>query len=68
MLTIFSVDENRTLIGVRSNKGQTIFYNNGEIAGVMADPALADWFFGIWLNEKIQKPDLRRKQSGLQKK
>jgi hypothetical protein len=69
MLMIFpDVDENTTLIGVRSNKGQTIFYNNGKIAGVMTDPAFADWFFGIWLNEKTQKPDLRRRLLGLQDK
>jgi hypothetical protein len=66
MLIIFpDVDEKTTLIGIRKDNGQTIFYNNGKIAGVMSDPAFADWFFGIWLNEKTQKPYLRRKLLGL---
>jgi hypothetical protein len=53
MLMIFpDVDENTTLIGIRNSKGQTVFYNNEKISGVISDPAFADWFFGIWLNEK----------------
>ncbi len=68
MLMIFpDVDDKTTLVGVRISKGQTIFYNNGKIAGEVEDPAFADWFFGIWLNEKTRKPDLRRKLLGLQK-
>jgi hypothetical protein len=66
MLMIFpDVDENTTLIGIRSSKGQTVFYNNGKISGVISDPAFADWFFGIWLNEKTKKPELRRRLLGL---
>jgi hypothetical protein len=66
MLRIFpDVDEGTTLIGVRNDKGETIFYNDDEIAGTITDPAFADWFFGIWLNEKTQKPELRRKLLGL---
>lgn len=67
MLRIFpDVDESTTLIGVRNDKGETIFYNNDQIAGTIANPAFADWFFGIWLNEKTQKPELRKKLLGLQ--
>lgn len=69
MLMIFAdVHENTTLIGIRNNQGQTLFYNNNQLAGIIPDPAFADWFFGIWLNEKTQKPDLRRKLLDLQEK
>lgn len=68
MLMIFpDVDENTTLIGMRNSIGQTIFYNNEKMAGIITDPNFADWFFGIWLNEKTQKPQLRRDLLGLQK-
>lgn len=67
MLMIFpDVDENTTLIGIRDRLGQTIFYNNGKMTGVITDQEFADWFFGIWLSEKTQKPQLRRELLGLQ--
>lgn len=66
MANIFpDVDENTTLIGIRKRNGQTVFYDNGRLAGTVSDTRFADWFFGIWLNEKSSEPKLRRELLGL---
>lgn len=59
------VDDNTTLTGIRDQKGNTVFYHNGERLGAINDPEFSKWFFGIWLNENTSEPALRRKLLGM---
>lgn len=61
------VDANTNLTGIRDNKGNTIFYRNGERIGAINDPEFSDWFFGIWLNERTSEPKLRKRLLGMVK-
>lgn len=65
MATIFpNVEKGTTLVGVRDESGQTIFYLNDALIGIITDTDFANWFFGIWLNEKTPKPRLRKRLLG----
>ena len=65
MLDIFpDVEKGKTLTGVYTAKGETVFYANGLEIGRISDPQFSAAFFDIWLNENTSSPDLRRKLLG----
>jgi hypothetical protein len=65
MKNIFpDVDEGMALTGVHLESGETIFYLNLAEIGRITDPEFSKAFFGIWLNEKTNVPNLRRKLLG----
>lgn len=66
MAAIFpDVEEGMVLTGVRDKAGRTLFYKHDIRIGIVDDPAFADWFFGIWLDEKTSEPDMRDELLGL---
>lgn len=66
MAAIFpDVEEGVVLTGVRDKSGRTLFYKYDIRLGIVDDPAFADWFFGIWLNEKTSEPDMRERLLGI---
>ncbi|MEM8948371.1 MAG: chalcone isomerase family protein [Pseudomonadota bacterium] len=65
MAEIFQdVDEQTTLTGIVNGEGHTLFFRNGEPAGVIADAAFSRRFFDIWLGEKTSNPELRAQLIG----
>lgn len=66
MAAIFpDVDATTTLTGVRDEAGATSFYRGDKLLGAIGDPAFADWFFGIWLDESTIAPELRAQLLGV---
>lgn len=59
------VEEATVLTGVRNKDGRTFFYKKDIRVGIIKDPEFADWFFGIWLNEKTSEPQMRKELLGL---
>ena len=65
MTAIFpDVEEGTVLTGVRDVSRKTLFYKHDMRIGTIEDPAFADWFFGIWLNERTSEPSMRRELLG----
>lgn len=65
MTAIFpDVEEGDVLTGVRDQAGRTLFYKHDMRIGTVEDPVFADWFFGIWLNERTSEPSMRRELLG----
>lgn len=60
----FDVDDQTTLTGIVDQDGHTLFYRNGEPAGVIRDPDFSRRFFDIWLGEKTSEPKLRAQLIG----
>ena len=53
------VKEGDRLTGVVTPTKTSKFFYNGAFRGEVLDPAFADAFFGIWLNEKSSQPRVR---------
>jgi Chalcone isomerase-like len=53
------VKEGDRLTGVVTAGKTSKFFYNGAFRGEIIDPAFADAFFGIWLNEKSSQPRVR---------
>lgn len=53
------VKEGDRLTGVVTPTKTSKFFYNGAYRGEVIDPAFADAFFGIWLNEKSSQPRVR---------
>lgn len=53
------VKEGDRLTGVVTPTKTSRFFYNGAFRGEVLDPAFADAFFGIWLNEKSSQPRVR---------
>jgi Chalcone isomerase-like len=53
------------LTGVVTTRRSAKFFYNGMLRGEVSDPAFADAFFGIWLNEKTSQPAFREKLLGM---
>lgn len=53
------VKEGDRLTGVVTAAKTSKFFYNGAYRGEVIDPAFADAFFGIWLNEKSSQPRVR---------
>lgn len=53
------VKEGDRLTGVVTPSKTSKFFYNGAYRGEVVDPAFADAFFGIWLNEKSSQPRVR---------
>jgi hypothetical protein len=65
MAAIFlDVDDQTTLTGIADQNGHTLFYRNGELAGVVRDPEFSRRFFNIWLGERTSEPELRTQLIG----
>ena len=58
------VDEGISLIGIYTATGDTVFFKNNTELGRMNDAEFSRLFFGIWLSEKTQAPELRKKLLG----
>ncbi len=58
------VDKGVSLTGVLRQDGVSIFFENSREIGRITDPAFGSAFFNIWLSEKTNAPDLRRKLLG----
>lgn len=58
------VKEGDRLTGVATPAKTAKFFFNGAYRGEVADPAFADAFFGIWLNEKSSQPRMRNQLLG----
>jgi len=62
MCKIFpNIVKGETITGIYTKDAQTIFYKNDEEIGRIIDPQFSKAFFGIWLNENTNAPDLRHK-------
>jgi hypothetical protein len=48
------------LTGVMTPTRSAKFFYNGVLRGEVSDPAFADAFFGIWLNEQTSQPAFRK--------
>ena len=59
------VEEGTVLTGVRDVSGRTLFYKHDLRIGTIEDPAFADWFFGIWLDERTSEPSMRGELLGI---
>jgi Chalcone isomerase-like len=67
MLRVFKdVKANDQLTGVVLSDQRSRFYLNEQLRGEIADPAFAEAFFGIWLNEKTSQPEMRLRLLGKQ--
>ena len=53
------VKDGDRLTGVVTATKTSKFFYNGAYRGEVTDPAFADAFFGIWLNEKSSQPRVR---------
>lgn len=53
------VKDGDRLTGVVTASKTSKFFYNGAYRGEVIDPAFADAFFGIWLNEKSSQPRVR---------
>ena len=58
------VKEGDRLTGVVTPTRTAKFFFNGAFRGEISDPAFADAFFGIWLNEKSSQPRMRNQLLG----
>jgi hypothetical protein len=58
------VKEGDRLTGVVTPAKTAKFFFNGTYRGEVLDPAFADAFFGIWLNEKSSQPRMRNQLLG----
>ena len=58
------VKEGDRLIGVATPARTAKFFHNGTYRGEVADAALTDAFFGIWLSEKSSQPGMRERLLG----
>lgn len=59
------VENGVSLIGIRDQAGNAIFYRDEQLIGRIDDPEFSDAFFDIWLNHKTSSPKLRRQLLGL---
>jgi len=58
------VDEGVHLTGVRTQKGETVFYKNNLEIGRINNPEFSKVFFDIWLHEKTSAPNVRQRLLG----
>ena len=58
------VNKGISLTGVLTQNGESVFFENNQEIGRIADPAFGSAFFNIWLSEKTNAPDLRLKLLG----
>lgn len=59
-----NVDEGTNLTGVYTDTGHTIFYKDDKEIGRIKDKKFSQAFFGIWLGEQTNAPNLRQKLLG----
>ena len=59
-----SVSKGDRLTGLHLPEGTARFFHNGRPIGDIADPLFARAFFGIWLDPRTSRADLRRKLLG----
>ncbi|WP_246541887.1 chalcone isomerase family protein [Roseibium polysiphoniae] len=65
MARIFpNVSPGQSIIGVRDNKGHTLFYAGGRRIGSIKDKAFTKRFFSIWLGSNTNDPALRSRLIG----
>lgn len=60
------VDKNTTITGVRDENGHTLFYQNGQPIGKIANERFTRGFFDIWLGESSSQPELRKRLLSIQ--
>lgn len=61
MLRLFpNVEQGRRLAGVNLPGTGARFYFDGQLLGAIDDPAFAQAFFAIWLDERTRSPQLRQ--------
>lgn len=60
-----SVKPGDRLLGVQVPAAGTRFFVNGQLASEINDADFGSAFFAIWLDEKTQRPELRRDLLGL---
>lgn len=58
-----NVEKGDELLGVKTEKGMQVYFNN-ELLSSTDERHLADYFFNIWLGEDTTKPNLRKKLLG----
>ena len=65
MRNIFpDVEKGSRLSGLYQPDAATIFYQDNKVIGMITDAAFGRWFFGIWLDTRTSRPDLRRQLLG----
>lgn len=65
MLRIFpDVNDQTSLTGVYTQKGETVFFNGSREIGRINDPQFGRYFFNIWLGENTSAPELRHELLG----
>ncbi|WP_209003538.1 chalcone isomerase family protein [Labrenzia sp. CE80] len=65
MARIFpDVGPGQSIIGVRDNKGHTLFYSGGRRIGSIKDKTFTKRFFSIWLGSNTNDPALRSRLIG----
>jgi hypothetical protein len=57
--TFPDVQPGSRLIGVYRPQRGAQFYSSTRLLGTIDDPEFSRFFFGIWLDPRTQKPDLR---------
>ena len=60
-----SVEAGETLAGLHRPGRGAAFWHDGRPTAELDDPALADAFFAIWLDERTREPALRARLLGL---
>jgi len=60
-----SVEAGETLAGLHRPGRGAAFWHDGRHTAELDDPALADAFFAIWLDERTREPALRARLLGL---
>ena len=60
MAAIFpNVTNGSQLIGIRTHKGATLFFDKNEQIGEVLDPSFTTAFFAVWFDAKTSAPALR---------
>jgi hypothetical protein len=58
------VERDDTIIGLRKPDGGVSFFHRGETTVEIDDPAFAQAFFAIWLDERTREPAMRKRLLG----
>lgn len=59
------VERDHTIIGLRLPDGGVRFFHQGQLTVEIDDPAFAEAFFAIWLDERTRAPEMRQGLLGL---
>lgn len=59
------VERDDAIVGLRMPDGRVRFFHQGRLTVEIEDPAFAEAFFAIWLDERTREPAMRQRLLGL---